>query len=197
MKKRKWDMLISFLCLLVLVSAFLRFVRISLPEGSGLLKGAGLGGGVLTFSVYRLFRGLLSLEYDWSLIGKPAKELYLLIGLTALPYACSLISAILVWARGRWKYVVTAVLSALSVFELAYGMIVKLPDVLSVYADKLAGGTISWMFEKATDTQFADFLQENMTSFLMEGFWCCVVLLALICLLSLLLYVAARIRGSR
>lgn len=196
---RKWmklvNVFISFSCLAIWLCAFLRFISLRLPVGNGfsnaLLEKAGIENGEITFSVYRLFQTILSIENDWSLVGTPAREIYILIVLIAFPYILTLIIAVLIWFRGRWKYAVTAGLSMTALVSTIYGVIIKLPKVLETYLGEMLNGNVSWLLEMALDEQMGDFLQKNIISYLREGFWCSIVLLALIYLLSMVLFTAS------
>ncbi len=199
--ERNWRILISFLCLFVWLGVFMNFVRISLPAGSSfsgaILEKAGIRNGRLTFSLYRILRGILSVEYDWSLVGTPARELYIVIFVIVVPYILVLAVAVLAWIRGRWKYAVMAGLSLLAVFDMIYGILIRMPAVLGAWLEELIGSRMSWLVGLAMDEPLSDFLQKNMVSYLGEGFWCSIALLALIYLLSMILFAVSWRSRSR
>lgn len=192
---RYFNVFISFLCLAIWLCAFLRFIRISLPAGNAfsdaLLEKAGIENGEITFSVYQLFRMLLTIEDEWSMVGTPAREIYILIVLIAVPYVFTLAAAVLIWFRGNWKYAVTAGLSMAALAGTIYEVIVKLPETLGDYLEELLGGNVLWLLELALDEPLSDFLQRNIISYLREGFWFSIVLLALIYLMSAVVFTAS------
>lgn len=189
-QKRKFDIVTGILGAVILLTAFLRLASISIPTESELVRKAlektGFPGGKLVFSAYQLFRGALSVEYDLSLFRFSTDQVHKLLFLVGVPYAATLLIIILAFFRGRWKLIVTAVLSVAAAADMIYGMLICLPGVVSDYLTGLTGSGMLSLFELASGKSIDTLVRDQALRCLREGFWICLVLLAAVYLLSVL-----------
>ena len=198
---RKWDILILVFGILVLASAFLNFITIRLPLDNELLRAAleklGAGDGKIGFSVYQMIRGISSVEYGWSLLGMDAGDMRTLMVWILIPYVLALFGMILVLIPGRGKYLAVSGVSLLAAGCMVFVMIIRLPVLLSGYVSGLLDGSSVKLIEVMLGETIQVFFQDHILQYLREGFWCCVIVLGIICLFSLFLYVLSGRKRSR
>ena len=189
MNKRILDAAIMVLCVGILISSAFQFVSVPIAAESetiqSLLEKVGIEDGTISFSSLQAVNTLFDAESYLSFITEASSAMRRLLVFLLLPYVLAICIFILAVVPGKWKYIPVAVLSMVSVGEVLYGVLLKLPRELSDCLLGLIDGKAQSILEFFTGVDTENLIQGSVFHMLRAGFWCCIAGMVLIYALSL------------
>lgn len=189
MNKRILDAAIMVLCVGILISSAFQFVSVPIAAENetiqSLLEKVGIEDGTISFSSLQAVNTLFDAESYLSFITEASSAMRRLLVFLLLPYVFAICIFILAVIPGKWKYIPVAVLSMVSVGEVLYGVLLKLPRELSDCLSGLTDGKAQSILEFFTGVDTENLIQGSVFHMLRAGFWCCIAGMVLIYALSL------------